>query len=256
MIEKIKAYLKNLEEERQIKILLACETGSRAWGFPSVDSDYDIRLIYVHKLDWYLSLHNRKDNLNLMLDNNDVDITGWDLQKSFNLLKKSNPPMLERIQSDMIYMADEEFTMEIVPLAQGFYSKIATMHHYLSMAVKFKDELGESHSYRLKKFFYALRSALVCKWILDRDEIPPLQFGELYKGLDLPASHQRRIEELIELKMTIDEKHHHSGEAALIDLMEECIQRARENRNQLPSTKGDIEELDKLFRKYIRKYDY
>jgi predicted nucleotidyltransferase len=56
MHNKINGYLDAIEKEKQIKILLACETGSRAWGFPSPDSDYDVRIVYVHEKDWYLSL--------------------------------------------------------------------------------------------------------------------------------------------------------------------------------------------------------
>jgi len=109
MTEKIKKYLTEIEQERNIKILWACETGSRAWGFPSTDSDYDIRIIYVHNTDWYLNLTEEKDSIELMLENNDIDISGWELKKSLNLLRKSNAAMLERIQSPIVYKKDDEF---------------------------------------------------------------------------------------------------------------------------------------------------
>ena len=86
MKEKIQQYLRQIEAERDIKILFASETGSRAWGFPSPDSDYDIRIIYIHKLDWYLSINIPKDTIELMLENNDIDISGWELRKSLSLL--------------------------------------------------------------------------------------------------------------------------------------------------------------------------
>lgn len=164
MEEKIKKYLNQLEEEKKIKILLACETGSRAWGFPSPDSDYDVRIIYVHDVDWYLSLKEKKDTIEWMLENNDLDITGWDLRKVLRLLWKSNPPLLERIQSPIIYRVDEKFLKDINTLATSYYSKIATMHHYLSMAKKTFEELNPQE-YKLKKLFYALRNSTACKWI-------------------------------------------------------------------------------------------
>jgi len=80
MKKKIKKYLEQIEEEKEIKILLACETGSRAWGFPSPDSDYDIRIIYVHRNNWYLSVNEQKDTIDIMLENNDLDISGWELK--------------------------------------------------------------------------------------------------------------------------------------------------------------------------------
>ena len=96
MINKIKHYLTKIEQDKDIKILLACETGSRAWGFASPDSDFDIRIIYLHKKDWYLSLNELKDSIDMMFENNDIDITGWDLRKSLKLLRKSNAALLER----------------------------------------------------------------------------------------------------------------------------------------------------------------
>lgn len=69
MQEKIKQYLTDLEHEKGIRILLACETGSRAWGFPSPDSDFDVRFIYMHDKEWYLSLTEKKDTIEFFLDN-------------------------------------------------------------------------------------------------------------------------------------------------------------------------------------------
>lgn len=134
MEQKILQYIDQLEKEKDIKILLACETGSRAWGFPSPDSDFDIRIIYAHKKDWYLSLFEKKDSIERMFENNDLDITGWDLRKSLRLLRKSNAPLLERIQSPITYKSDAYFITEIKSLATSQYSRIATIHHYLCMA--------------------------------------------------------------------------------------------------------------------------
>ncbi len=231
MTEKIIQYLDKIEKEKEIKILLACETGSRAWGFPSPDSDFDIRIIYVHKKDWYLSLSEKKDSIELMFENNDIDITGWDLRKSLRLLQKSNPPLLERIQSPILYKSDNAFLAEINELANSQYSRIATIHHYLSMAKKFTEELKEKEDYKLKKFFYALRSATACKWILEREEMPPIEFQKMIDGLNIESNLLKRIGELIELKATINESYLHKGENELTSFIENCINSADEQRN-------------------------
>ncbi len=179
MEEKIKSYLSDLEKERGIEILLACETGSRAWGFPSPDSDFDVRIIYKHHKDWYLSLTEERDTIEYFLDNNEIDISGWDLRKSLRLLAKSNAPLLERIQSPIIYKADKEFLVGINSVAQKAYSRIATIHHYLSMAKKALDDVAGTEEYKLKRFFYALRASVACLWILDREEIPPIEFAKM-----------------------------------------------------------------------------
>ncbi|KAA3624027.1 MAG: nucleotidyltransferase domain-containing protein, partial [Bacteroidetes bacterium] len=121
MKDKIRKYLSELEKDKGIEILLACETGSRAWGFPSPDSDFDVRIIYKHEKDWYLSLAEKKDTIDIFLDNNEIDISGWDLRKSLRLLWKSNPPLLERIQSPIIYKSDQEFVVGITAIAQKTY---------------------------------------------------------------------------------------------------------------------------------------
>jgi predicted nucleotidyltransferase len=161
MEEKIKKYLADLEKDKGIQILLACETASRAWGFPSPDSDYDVRIIYKHPKDWYLSLVEEKDSIEYFFENNDIDISGWDLRKSLRLLWKSNPPLLERIQSPIIYQVDQDFLNEINVVAQKTYSRIATIHHYLSMAKKSFEEINNVEAYKLKKFFMPFERLLL-----------------------------------------------------------------------------------------------
>lgn len=254
MTEKIKKYLTEIEQERNIKILWACETGSRAWGFPSTDSDYDIRIIYVHNTDWYLNLTEEKDSIELMLENNDIDISGWELKKSLNLLRKSNAAMLERIQSPIVYKKDDEFINELRTISQSFYSKIATIHHYLSMAKSGLVDL-ESDDYKLKKFFYTLRSATVCKWIIEKDTPPPIEFSKVYNNLSLDQSLIDDIEELIKLKSAVTESYFHKGEQQLVDFIKLCIDESEAIKDSLPVAKGDMNSLNELFRKYVYKHN-
>jgi predicted nucleotidyltransferase len=182
MKSKIINRIKALESDRDIKVLLACETGSRAWGFPSPDSDYDVRMIYMHPKDWYLSLSPKQDHINLMLDEKMIDISAWDLRKSLNLLYRSNAALLERVQSPLIYLYTPQFREELIELADQFYAPIAVMYHYLSIAKKKMHEINEMGSMNLKKFFYALRSALVCKWVVERGSRPPISILDLLNG--------------------------------------------------------------------------
>jgi len=251
MKEKIEKYLSDLEKEKGIEILLACETGSRAWGFPSPDSDFDIRIIYKHDKDWYLSLTEEKDTIECFYENNDIDISGWDLRKSLRLLWKSNPPLLERIQSPIIYKDNEDFRKEISSIAQNTYSRIATIHHYLSMAKKSFEEVVNSKEYKLKRFFYALRASVACIWIIEKEEIPPIEFDGMLDKLDLPEIIVKRIRELIELKSTISEAYLHKGEQELMDFMKDCFERAENESKSLPASKGQMSELNDFFRKEI-----
>ena len=251
MQTKIKRYLTEIEQEKGIEILLAVETGSRAWGFPSPDSDYDIRIIYKHNKDWYLSLSEEKDSIDLMLDNNEIDITGWDLRKSLRLLLKSNPPLLERIQSPITYQVDEVFLKGIQELAGKSYSRIATIHHYLSMGKNCLEETTGHSDYKLKKFFYALRSSIAALWILKKSECPPIEFQKMLAGLELPKEIVIRIKELIELKSTIGEGYLHSGEKELFDFMDHCISRAEQEAKNLPVGQANIVEFNQFFRSQL-----
>ena len=251
MKERIKDHLAQIEQEKNVKILLSCETGSRAWGFPSPNSDYDVRMIYVHPVDWYLSLTEKKDTIERMLENNELDITGWDLRKTLRLLWKSNPPLLERIQSPILYSYNDEFLAGIHELATTCYSRIAAVHHYLSMARKCYEELGNREKFKLKKFFYALRTATVCQWILEKEEIPPIEFTKLLNGLSIDSHLVNRIYELIDLKSTVGEAHYHEDEKELLSFIKHCIANAEKHGGDLPSARLDKEDLDLFFRKTL-----
>jgi predicted nucleotidyltransferase len=204
----------------------------------------------------HLSLSEKKDTIEMMLENNDIDISGWDLKKSLSLLKKSNAPILERIQSPIIYKSDSVFIEEMREVATAFYSRIATIHHYLSMSKKFVAELEVGSEYKLKKFFYALRSSLVCKWIIEKNELPPIEFHKIYPNLGIDSVLVSRIEELIQLKSTINESYYHRGEKPLLNLMKDINEEAERKRDSLPTSKGDSAQLDQMFRKFISKYDH
>ncbi len=253
MHHNIKYYLEEIEKEKQIKILLASETGSRAWGFPSPDSDYDVRIIYMHPKDWYLSLTEKKDSIQRMLENNEIDITGWDLRKSLRLLMKSNPPLLERIQSTIIYHQDDQFVNSIEALANNSYSRISTIHHYVSMAKKFFADIVNEKEYKLKKLFYALRSATACLWILKKNEIPPINFLQMIDGLDINEDLVTRINQLISIKSTQSEAYFHKGEPELFAFIHHCISLSEAGANSLPSVKTDIVQLDQFFVKMLDK---
>ena len=133
-MENIQQRLKKIADEKKVKILYACETGSRAWGFPSPDSDFDIRFIYMHEKDWYLSLGHRKDTIECM--DGDLDIAGWDLKKCLMLIKKSNAPLIERFQSPIEYYSDQVFKNEFRKLIQTYYSPTGVFYHHYGRNIK------------------------------------------------------------------------------------------------------------------------
>jgi predicted nucleotidyltransferase len=118
-----------VEAERNVRVLFACESGSRAWGFASRDSDYDVRFLYVQRRDWYLSVDDRRDVIELPIADN-LDVSGWELRKALRLLRKSNPPLLEWLKSPIVYHEDPAFVAEFGALAAKFYSPRRCFAHY------------------------------------------------------------------------------------------------------------------------------
>ena len=133
MEQKIIKKLENIEKEYDVKIILASESGSRAWGFPSNDSDYDVRFIYVNKKDWYLSIAERRDVIELPIDSV-LDINGWDLRKSLQLMRKSNSPLLEWMNSPIQYCVWRSAFHRMYNLSKIAFMPETSCHHYLSMS--------------------------------------------------------------------------------------------------------------------------
>jgi len=154
-----------VEAERNVRVLFACESGSRAWGFASRDSDYDVRFIYVHPRDWYLSVEDRRDVIEQPIAE-DLDVSGWELRKVLRLLRKSNPPLLEWLKSPVVYQHDPVFAAEFGALAAEFYSPRRCYAHYLHMASgNWRHYLRSREVVSLKKYLYVFQALLACRWI-------------------------------------------------------------------------------------------
>ena len=184
MRERIISELKSIEINENVKILLAVESGSRAWGFDSADSDYDVRFIYVRRTEDYLRLEKRRDVLEYPI-NDLLDISGWDFCKALQLLHNSNPALYEWFDSRIIYKEDSGFKSNMSECLKECFSQKKCIGHYLHMAKNNSKEFLRGEDVRLKKYFYVLRSVLAAKWIMLRNEPAPILFEELVDyGLD------------------------------------------------------------------------
>ena len=231
MKEKIQEQLRRIEEAENIKILLAVESGSRAWGFASPDSDYDVRFIYIRRLEDYLRLDAIRDVIELPIDDV-LDINGWDLQKTLRLLHKSNPTLFEWFSSPIVYQKTE-FADKFRDLMMHYFSSKKTLYHYVSMAEGNYREYLKGDLVRAKKYFYVLRPVLACQWILDRGTPPPMLFSELLKA-ELSVELIDVVNQLLELKMN-------SPEVKLINRISEINEYLDES---IPSIKSAVRLLD------------
>jgi predicted nucleotidyltransferase len=253
MLEIIQSKLSDIEADQQVRILYACESGSRAWGFASPDSDYDVRFIYTRRMEDYLSIRDRKDVIELPV-NEVLDIGGWDIRKALQLFLKSNAPLYEWLQSPVVYNGASGLKDELLSLAPAYFSNRAGCHHYLSMAANtFEYEL-QGNTVRMKKYFYALRPALACLWIIKHKTVPPMQFGEL-RTLVEDRDWHTAVDELLLHKQAANEKAVIAPIPVLHKWLQETLAYCKQQSADMPPLKNDTITLDSLFRKYINNHD-
>jgi uncharacterized protein len=179
-----------------------------------------------------------------------LDINGWEFRKALKLFRKSNGPLYEWLQSPIVYSQDNEFANDIKNLMPSYFSPRATTHHYLSMAKNvFENDLA-GEEVRLKKYFYALRPILACRWITDRREVPPMEFGKLRALLRNDLN--KTVDELLKEKAVVDEKYMISPIKQLHAFIKEEIAYCEKAVPALVSSNEDSEMLNNLFRKYLR----
>lgn len=194
--------LKEIEEKENVKVLHAIESGSRAWGFASPDSDYDVRFIYVHPMEYYLELQSKKDFIDWEL-NEILDINGWDLSKALQHFHKSNATLFEWSNSPIVYYTTPEWD-KIREMSQNYFSCKSAMYHYYGTANKNYIEYLTEDMVKYKKYFYVLRPILACKWIEKKSSPPPVLFEALVNEV-LEDDMKETVEKLIEKKMQMGE---------------------------------------------------
>lgn len=243
--ELIQEKLREIEQREECRILLAVESGSRAWGFASPDSDYDVRFIYVRPEKAYLRLDRARDVIEVPI-NDELDINGWDIDKTLRLLHKSNPTVFEWFSSPIIYQTSA-FADQFRPIMQKYFSSKAGLWHYLHMAEgNYRDYL-RGEMVRAKKYFYVLRPILACKWILEKGTPPPMLFTDLVKS-ELPDDLSETVNQLLDLKMNSPEIKEIPRIDQLNRYLDAGIMSVKEQIEKLPDTPvQDWNELNELF---------
>jgi hypothetical protein len=257
-IEKeIQDSLDEIERIENVEVLLAVESGSRAWGFASPDSDYDVRIIYMQKPEEYLRVDEQKDYIDWALDEV-MDINGWDLKKALLNFEKGNPNLMEWAMSPIVYRKSDKWD-RIEPVVKKCFSEKASLNHYYGTAnsTYHKALMGEKVKY--KKYFYALRPLLCCRWIERFHEIPPMRFEELLKlfdGSDRDLSEEllTEINRLVEKKVVTEEKELNDHIPMIRSFIETELLRQHDNADMAEDDRiKDFTEINALFRSLIIK---
>lgn len=249
VLQKILKELEKIETEKKVKILFACEAGSRAWGFPSPDSDFDVRFVYYKPLKSYLSIEEKKDTINIPIDS-ELDINGWDLKKYLKHIYKSNPTVFEWLQSPISYKSQSKELEELVNISNDFFAEKAMIHHYLGIS-RNAYRTCLDNKIRIKKLFYVLRPLLAAFWICEKQTIPPMIFADL-----IPLIKDKFIVEKIEELLIEKSK---ANESFVIDLdldiknfIEELFKYCGKKSTYFKQKNNVSEKLDNFFYKIIK----
>ena len=251
----IASRLDQIEAEHQIHVLYACESGSRAWGFPSADSDYDVRFVYVHPRDWYLSIDlERRDDTIDPPPKEDIDLHGWDVRKALQLFRDANPTLLEWLQSPIVYHADEAALSRWRDLIPDYYAPGAVGPAYRGMARSIAEQNLSNEPIPHKAYLYVLRALLAVRWVEQNRGPVPVEFDRLLAAATIDDSLRTAIDALLAQKRTGTE--HDAGPRLPVihDFIEAEIE--RQSTLQFPasiSTPG-LAPLNHLFRKILRSW--
>lgn len=249
-----------IESSHNVRVLYAIESGSRAWGFASPNSDWDVRFIYVHPEDWYLTVHEQRDVIEIPIDG-DLDISGWEIRKSLRLLRKGNPVLFEWLKSPILYLEGRDdvsgnaLMEDYRRVASELFNPMATVYHYWHMAKGNFREYLHGEEVRLKKYFYVLRPVLACQWVLAGYGQPPMAFAALLERLVPAGALRQEIDELLRLKMAAEEMAMGPARPAIQVYLDESLKMIEASVREFPRGRQNPDspdQVDELFRNIVR----
>lgn len=248
MREQILENIDSLEKEHNINVLYACESGSRAWGFPSADSDFDVRFVYVRDKNWYLRVDHefRRDVVEQPI-NDLLDINGWDLKKALKLLRKSNPALIEWFNSPIVYKQNQAFTAAFKALIPETYSPRSCFYHYSHMASGNFREYLQGDTVRIKKYFYVLRPLLAMRWIELKLGVVPMEFETLVNKLVEDGELKSAIRKLLEDKRKGFESAYLPRIEVISDFIETELARFKDKAQEQTKIETDFSNLNPFF---------
>lgn len=253
MEKRILGTLDTIEKEYGIHILYSCESGSRGWQFPSPDSDYDVRFIYIRPLAGYLSVKETDDFITLPI-NDELDVYGWDLRKVLKLMHRSNVTGFEWMQSPIVYRKNAVFVTALEKLAGSYFDAKTNACHYLGLVRKFTGDAIGDEPVTIKGLFYVLRSLLCAKWNIEKTTIAPLTIYDLM--VLLPADLQEEVHALIALKATSPEKYMVKVSTGMADYINTEIAACNKAVSRLEKQVFTPEASDAFFVQTLKCYDY
>ena len=241
--------LDDIARAEPLHVLLAVESGSRAWGFASPDSDYDVRMVYVRPPKAYLTIETVRDSFEY-IENQWFDVGGWDVRKALLLLFRSNAVLLEWLQSPLVYRQDEDFVALVRELLPLYAHPAPLLYHYRGIARNALQAMDLDGEVRLKKWFYVLRPLLAARWVVLQGGVPPMTLHALMQPWVSGADAE--IADLLALKAEKDEAYRHVLSPVLRKLTRDLADEVAALR--VPArVQADMAPLDECFRATLQR---
>lgn len=238
--------LREVELQHDLRVVFACESGSRAWGFASTDSDFDVRFIYVRPASHYLRLRPPADAFDLHQDQ-DFDLAGWDIRKTAELMRRCNPPLMEWLDSPIIYEADATISPRLVELREVYFDARKAAHHYLSLAGGIWNKyVADNQTPIRKKYLYILRPLACIRFILMHHRQPPTLFDEVLDAIDWRDDQRAAIAELIRQKRLAQELGSQPADPLLTQSITYWLAEYEQAATDLPVNETPTKTLDDL----------
>jgi XTP/dITP diphosphohydrolase len=231
VVAQVDARLASVARDEGLAVPLAIESGSRAWGFPSPDSDYDCRFVYLRPADAYLSPWLPRDVVETPLDDL-LDVGGWDLRKAVQLLVRGNAVVLEWLRSPIAYGVDTAFRDSFLELAERVADPDLLRRHHLHVGRGQWEQVAaaldrDAGTVPLKRLFYALRPAVTLHWLDQHPDrvVPPMDLPTLVAGTDLPVGVADAVEEAVARKAVSREAEAGEVPTAVLGLVRDTLAR-------------------------------
>ncbi len=247
-------HLHGLASQYECRLLFACEAGSRAWGVPSPDSDFDVRFLYTHPMKWYLSIEDRRDTIETVRPD-DVDLAGWELRKALRLFSTCSIVLNEQLSSPIVYFQNETFRRRLLSLVPTYFNARRAMLHYHKIAEQAANQGMDGLHVGIKRFFYVLRPLLACEWIHANGSMPPTLLEKLIGSEFLPLTSTNEVLELVHLKSGMTDTQPIKISKELAFWLVESLARNKERVDAIHVEKKPVslEPLNELFLETISK---
>ena len=141
-------------------LLFATVSGAHLYGFPSVDSDYDLRGVHILPLEHVVGLLPKEETIQFegVKDGVEIDLVSHDVLKFFTMLLKRNGYVLEQLYSPLVVHTTPEH-LELKQIAIGCITRHHS-HHYAGFAATQWKLFTKEEPPRVKPLLYVYRVLL------------------------------------------------------------------------------------------------